>query len=148
MPGTNALAISLPPPVVLVWAGEEDPCKGRERLRQENDISFTMLAALLESWAACFPILPRTGKTVPRTLKHILDEIDASRPAVQMPLDPQWQNLLDALTEFDPRGGGGQINRRSVGRALLKVEGRVINRKRLVRGGTAQRATEWCLEAL
>lgn len=43
----------------LIWAGTEDPCGGRARLREEADTGLAELEALMNAWVDCLP--PRSS---------------------------------------------------------------------------------------
>lgn len=123
----------------LVWAGEVDPCEGRKTLAAESDSAYSALAALLDAWITCYPHAV-TGKVPQRSIRQVLDDIENARPGHNAPLPASWQNLLDALSEFD-RTRGDTLNRRSVAASLRAIEGRVIGGHRLRRetGGAQPR---------
>ncbi len=129
----------------LVWAEEEDPCKERATLAQENDSAYAALSALLEAWQACFALV-EDGKSVPRTLRQVMMEIDAKRPVpTAAPTFPHCE-LLDALGDFDARYNGERLDLKNIGTALLKIEGRIVLGCRLQREKGSTRGARWYCE--
>ena len=65
----------------LVWAGQPDPCLGRQGLEASSDAAYEGLAELLDAWHACYGDKPQTLKTVFRHLTMYAEESDLSAPA-------------------------------------------------------------------
>jgi hypothetical protein len=125
----------------LLWAGQPDPCEGRQNIEAESDEDYQKLSTLLTCWHQCYE-----QRIV--TLKHIVDDITVRATPAPTPAN-EWNRLHDALSEFDARYDGKRLDVHRIGNALRKVERRVIGSLRLVRAGTAHGgATEWRIQAL
>jgi putative DNA primase/helicase len=121
----------------LIWAGEEDPCSGRQDIEAESDPEFERLKTLLSAWYECYEVTPVTLKQVAREIRLYTNDNGITK----------WNNLRDALSDLDPRDSGKGLNGRVIGDALRVWKGRVIDGKRFVRAGTERTgAAEWRVE--
>jgi hypothetical protein len=124
----------------LVWAGEEDPCEGRKTI-EAHDPGYEALAGLLEAWHTCYP----AGAKI--TLKRLKQDITIYKDSSTPPAPNEWDDLEHAVFEFDPRSARTKaIDTLTLGNALKRVHGRVIDKKRFVSAGTSKRAVEWKVE--
>ena len=106
----------------LVWAGAPDPCLGREGLEADSDETFDAHNELLEAWWTCYG-----HRTV--TLIEMIGDIQERMSTVHEV--NEWDRLREALGFFDPQFDGGRLRNKAIGKALKRLNGRVIDRKRL-----------------
>ena len=126
----------------LVWAGEPDPCEGRKTI-DAQDPGYEGLAGLLDAWALCYP--PGTKVTLKRVKQDITVYKDASTP----PAPNDWDDLEQALFVFDQGSARARgLDTRTLGNALKRVQGRVIDKKRFMPAGVFRKALEWRVETL
>ena len=112
----------------VVWAGEQDPCEDRKGLEAESDPQYEYLSTLLACWQECYP---DTAVTLLRALQDIslqAQPIDPNNPA------NKWHALRDALSVFDSTYRGQRLNPPVIGAAMSRIVGRIIDKKRFVRG--------------
>ena len=125
----------------LIWTGEADLLEGQTQLGRESNPTVEAERSLLTCWATCYP------KSEAVTLQRVKQDIELYAALPPKPPN-EWNNLRDALGEFDPRYDGNTFNPKIVGYALRSMQGRVRDGKRLVRGGTTHGTTEWQVTAL
>jgi putative DNA primase/helicase len=125
----------------LIWAGEADALEGQTQLVRESNPMVEAERCLLTCWAACYP------KSEAVTLQRVKQDIELYAALPPKPPN-EWNNLRDALGEFDPRYDGNTFNPKIVGYALRSMQGRVRDGKRLVRGGITHGTTAWQVTAL
>jgi hypothetical protein len=115
----------------VVWAAEQDPCEGRKDLEAQSDPAFDRLATLLDCWEACYG---HAESTIAQALK----DVSQQRPAlIDMNNPPnEWNELHEALSAFDPTSRGHEPDSLTIGKAMSRIAGRVIDGKRFVRGMT------------
>ena len=112
----------------LVWLGEQDPCEGRQRIREEADPDLDALRALLTCWWEAFGERGVTAREV-FTKAQSLAEGPQSRP-----------DLLDAL----PASRKGENRSAStLGYYLRAHRDRIVGGLRLDRTGVEKGATTW-----
>jgi hypothetical protein len=122
----------------LVWAGEADPCAGRQNLEAESDPDYECLHNLLAAWKAHY------GNDL-KTVKSIKDDLDTHghREDGRWTVGPAWRDLHSALAALDRHG---EINVRAIGYALRRWKGRMIDQICLVDVGTDRSgAKQWRL---
>jgi putative DNA primase/helicase len=120
----------------VVWAGDADPCEGRKNLEAESDPAFDRLATLLECWEACYSNKEATVVQVLQDVSLQATPIDMNNPA------NKWHELHEALSAFDPTYRGQQLSKQLIGTAMGRIEGRIVDGKRFVKGETRQK-TGW-----
>jgi hypothetical protein len=124
----------------LIWAGEADPCLGRQDLEVESDANYEALSTILAAWYACYG--PQA-----KTLRQVADDIQ--RHGATALVSSSWEDLRDALGSLDPHDPGKGVNTRLVGDALRGWKGRLIGGKRFVRAGTDRnKSVEWRVEVV
>ena len=114
----------------LIWAGEADPCDGREHIEAESDPEYEALNSLLTAWYARYHSDPKTVKQLKEDLdgRTVRDE-ETGRWIVH----PDWRDLHSALVVLDKHGR--EVNAQSSGKALRTGKGRIVDGKRLVMAG-------------
>ncbi len=126
----------------LVWAGEADPCEERQTIAA-HDPGYEALAGLLDAWKACYPV----GTSV--TLKQLKHHIALRRDTGHPPAPNQWDDLEASIFEFDQGSARAHtIDTRTLGNAMRRIQGRVIDMQRLMPCGSYRRALQWRLETL
>jgi putative DNA primase/helicase len=123
----------------LIWAGEDDPNEGRKNIEAESDPQYDRLAALLDTWAQCYP----TNDA--RTLAQVKDDIQ-TRAALPAQPGNDWNVLQDALGAFDPKYNGTSLNNQVIGYEFRKFQRRTIAGRRFVSAGQVRRAQKWAIE--
>lgn len=108
----------------IVWAGLEDPCKGRERL-EEHDPVAEDLKGVLHGWNDRFGSDPVTAADVARQCQNLEDPFS------------------DLLRELAAGIRPGQISARRLGKWLARHKGRIENGLRVVEQGRKQRSILW-----
>jgi putative DNA primase/helicase len=108
----------------LIWAGEADPCAGRQDIEAESDPQYEALNSLLTAWYG------RYGNE-PKTVKQVKEDLDAHtvREDGRWFVSPEWRDLHSALSTLDRHG---EINVQAIGKALRSWKGRMIGGKRLM----------------
>ena len=106
-----------------------------------SDEAFEAHAVLLSAWGACYPHEPTL------TLTGIIGDIQIQAAVGSAPKN-EWDALRDALGEFDDRYDGQRLRSKSVGKALNKLTGRVINHQYLAKGDRAKTGTKWTMKTL
>lgn len=96
----------------LVWAGEPDPCGGRERIRETGDPDRDALRAALRAWSKAFG---ETGKT----LREVVTEAESN------------VDLKAALGALDRKFDGRTLDSRRLGYAFRRFNGRIVHGLRL-----------------
>jgi hypothetical protein len=101
----------------LVWAGVEDPNKGRERILRDSDPDRDALRELLEAWYA-----------VHGSSRHpLVDVISAiEKDLGANPADVKVARLKTALAAMDPKCDGRILNARRLGAVLRRYRGRIV----------------------
>jgi hypothetical protein len=128
----------------LVWAGEPDPCEGRAHIVAESDTGHEALATLLHCWFKCY-------ETRAVTLKTIFQDIEcrAVKDVAELTPSNDWNALAEALSAYDERSDGRRLDARRIGNGLRKIEGRVLENRRLTTAGKAHGTVKkWCIESL
>jgi hypothetical protein len=124
----------------LIWAGEADPCAGRQDLGAESDPQYEAFQTLLTTWYACYG-------TTTKTVRQVLDQIRVE--TAKELLESPWDALRDALGSLDPQYSTRGLNPRTIGDALRTWKGRMIGGKRLVRTSTTRMGlAEWRIEVI
>lgn len=100
----------------LVWLGEDDPCAGRNRIREDGDPQREAWVRLLEMWHT---VLGERAVT----LRQVVDAAG------------QGNELREALAGVDARLDPSKLDARRLGYALRKQVGRILGGRRLVRPG-------------
>jgi hypothetical protein len=114
----------------LIWAGEADPCAGREHIEAESDPEYETLNSLLMAWYARYGTTTRTVKQLKEDLDiHTVYDNDARRLVIH----PEWRDLQSTLASLDKRGS--EVNVQAIGKALRSWKGRMVEGKRLVMAG-------------
>jgi hypothetical protein len=140
----------------LIWAGEADPCEGRQGIEAESDPEYEKLATLLQTWEACYP-LPQGQKSSPaKTLHDMIADIATLKAMDKPPVAPgkpntpnEYDALQDALGAFDQRYDGKGLRRDAISNKLRVIQGRVIGTRRLVKMGKDRtNKTLWGIESL
>lgn len=109
-----------------VWAGIGDPNGGRERIREEGDADLDVLRTLLAEWWACFEAEPGTSAEI------------AGRAA-------EVESLASALIAA-ARSRSDRVTTDTVGRAVRRFRGRVVDGLRLARASKSRGSNRWCVE--
>jgi hypothetical protein len=122
----------------LVWAGEDDPCAGRQEIEADSDPQYEALSSLLTAWESCYE-----AKTM--TIKEVLHDI---RLYTQDDGIPKWNNLRDTLGSLDPQYPGRGLNPRLIGEALRRWKGRMIGGRRFITVPTKTPSATWKIEVL
>lgn len=125
----------------LIWAGEVDPCAGRQEIEAESDTDYEALNSLLTAWYDHY-------RSEPKTVKQVKDDLDAhttyDRDAGRDVVHPEWRDLHSALATLDRHG---EVNARVIGNAMSGWKGRMIDEKRFVIIGVDRsRAKLWRVE--
>jgi hypothetical protein len=108
----------------LIWAGEADPCIGRQDIEAESDPQYEALNTLLTAWYGRYGTTSKTVKEVKEDiLAHTVQDAETRRLIIQ----PDWRDLHSALVNLDQRS---EFNERSIGNALRVWKGRMIGNKR------------------
>jgi hypothetical protein len=123
----------------LIWAGEDDPNEGRKNIEAESDPQYDRLAALLDTWAQCYP----TNDA--RTLAQVKDDIQTRAALPAQPAN-DWNVLQDALGAFDPKYNGTSLNNQVIGYEFRKFQRRTLAGRRFVPAGQVRRAQKWAIE--
>jgi hypothetical protein len=125
----------------LIWAGEADPCAGRQDIEAESDPQYEALNTLLTAWFA------RYG-SAPKTVKQVKEDLDMHtvREDGRWLVSPEWRDLHGAIAALDRHG---EINAQAIGKALRTWKGRIIGGKRLMTMGqdTKSKTMVWHVEA-
>jgi putative DNA primase/helicase len=111
----------------LVWAGMDDPCGGRTGLEAASDETFEGHKELLAAWDVCY------GEDT-KTLAGIVGDLQFRTTGANTAPSTSsgtWDSLRDALGFFDARFDGQRLNTKSLGKALKRLCGRVIDGKEL-----------------
>ena len=103
-------------------------------LESESDTAYDELLTLLDCWQACFE---KRAATLKEAIQNIGSFAESTGPA------NRWNDLRDALGEFDPRYEGKGLNANPIGQHLNKLQGRVIDQRRLVRGDRTKTGFPW-----
>jgi hypothetical protein len=99
------------------------------------------LAGLLEAWHTCYP----AGAKV--TLKRLKQDIAMYKDVSVPPAPNAWDDLEHAVFDFDQGSARGKtIDTNTLGNALKRVQGRIIDQKRFMPAGLSKRAVEWKVE--
>jgi hypothetical protein len=124
----------------LVWAGEADPNEGRLEIEAEADPLYEKRDQLLAAWEECYPI---EAKTVSEAV------YDINALASHSPAPPnKWNTLRDALSAFDVKYNGHDINARVAGDAIRAIQTTVIDGRRFVKNGVNHKVAKWKIERL
>jgi hypothetical protein len=124
----------------LIWAGESDPCLGRQDIEVESDAHYEALSTILAAWYACYD-------TQAKTLRQVAQDIQRHSQAAW--LANPWEELRDALGSLDPHDPGKGLNTRVIGEALRGWKGRLIGDKRFVRAGMDRnKSVQWRVEVV
>lgn len=123
----------------LIWAGEADPCEGRQDIEAESDPKFDAFRELLTCWYACY-------STTPQTLKRVVQDAIAFG-ATTGPRNA-YDDLRDALGAFDPKYDGESLRSDALSYTLRAWKGRVIEDKCLTRRGKGRQGAEWGIHLL
>jgi hypothetical protein len=124
----------------LIWAGEADPCEGRQEIEAESDPQFEALNSLLTAWYERY-------HTTPKTVKQVKEDLDAHtvHDEGRWIIHPEWRDLQSALVSLDKRA---EVNVQAIGIALHGWKGRMIGGKRFVKVPTKTPASTWQIEVL
>ena len=112
----------------MVWAGFDDPCGGRERIREEGDPEREALAAALHAWRE------KWGQE-PKTVARVKRELEA---------DGHDGDLKEALGGLCRKYNGRELNSRSLGNALRSHRGRIVDGLQFVQHGKT-RPARWAV---
>ena len=111
----------------LVWAGEPDPCTGRQEIEAESDPQYEALTMLMNAWFERY-------QTEGKMLREVKDDVDGhitfDRDAQRDIIVHDWRDLHSALIALDRRGR--EVDMGAVGRALRGWKGRWIGEKRFM----------------
>ena len=125
----------------VVWAGEADPCCGRQDLEAASSPEHETHAALLAAWQDCYH-----GQAV--TLKKVIADTLVSRSGPAAPPNT-WETLHDALADADVRFDGKTLHAKRIGNVLRTWQGRYIQGLRFLPNGKDRKgSTEWRLEGI
>ena len=125
----------------LVWAGEADPCAGRQAIEETSNPEFETLAALLSAWEACYA---QANVTLKRVVEDIMQQMQHVGPDTTR---NAWNDLYDALGSCDKYHDGKRLDPKRIGNAMRGWQGRVVDGKRLVSPGNDRtRVALWKIE--
>jgi hypothetical protein len=110
-----------------VWAQLGDPAQGRERVRQEDDSDVDAIGGALEAWSDVFGGEATGVSAVIRRAES----------------DPTG-DLRDALLALTP--GREKLESRSLGYALRRVKGRIVDGRRFSPAGQHRKGVLWRVE--
>ena len=113
----------------VVWAGLDDPCAGRRALRDQSDDDRDTLGGLLTAWSARFGSTPTT-----------LAKAVATGQPTQAP--DLWTAFRQAVKT------GAHVDAVSLGAALRKFRGRVIDGRRFSIAGRTGGSARWFVEEI
>ena len=113
----------------LIWLRREDPCKSVTKVRDSDPVR-SALEAVLEQWKVVLGI--STHKTVQEVINAGLVD----------------QNLHSALLSVAGNDSGLLVSNRRLGWWLKRVEGKIVNKLRLVRAGSSRGYPLWKLEVV
>jgi putative DNA primase/helicase len=123
----------------LIWAGEADPCAGRQEIEADSDPQYEALQTLLATWYACYG-------TQAKTVRQVVEDIRLHTGEAL--LSSEWDALRDALGSLDPQYPGRGLNPKLIGEALRKWKGRLIGGKRFAKSGQGQNPATWRIEVM
>jgi hypothetical protein len=123
----------------LIWAGEPDPCAGRQEIEADSDPQYEALQTLLAAWYTCYG-------TQARTVRQVVEDI--RRQTGEALVSSDLDALRDALGSFDPQYPSRGLNPKLIGEALRRWKGRRIGDKRFVKSGQTQHPATWRIEVL
>lgn len=133
----------------LVWLGEDDPCKGRDAIRESSDPQLDDLRRILHAWRAFFGDDSNTLNQAARRMKLARD-LGSRHEATPEEKDraDAAEELFEALNALDSRARPDKLNSRSIGRYLMTKKGRIVDGLRLVEAGKAEKTVLWKVEAI
>jgi len=124
----------------LIWAGEADPCAGRQDIEADSDPEFEAFNRVVATWYSCYG--PQA-----KTVKQVVDDIDRHTKSALVSSD--WHDLQDAVGTLDPNYPSRGLNTKLIGLALRAWRGRMVGGKRLVKVRTDRNGVvEWRVEML
>lgn len=114
----------------LIWAGEPDPCAGRERIREDGDADRDVIGQVLHAWHEAF-----TDEAL--TVRAAVGRIKAASAA-----ERSLVFLRDVLRDLDGRGGS-EIVTRTVSIKFRYWKGRIVAGLRLEMVGKEHQSAVW-----
>lgn len=112
----------------LIWAGQADPLKTRERVRAHADSDVALLREVHEAWWQAFNI---AGGTVAQAINMAAND------------DEDALALRNVLAQLDPRSGGRGFNPQTIGNRIGSLAGRIVDGRRFERAGEARGSARW-----
>lgn len=112
----------------LIWAGQPDPLKTRERVRAHADSDVALLRELHEAWWHAFSLC---GGTVAQAIHRAADDTVDSLV------------LRNALAQLDPRSGGRNFNPQTIGNRISGLARRIVDGRRFERAGEVRGSASW-----
>ena len=113
----------------LIWAGESDPCEGRNDIEAESDPQYEAFQELLRCWDTCYKTIS-TGVPLKRVIQDAM-HFGAAKD-VKPFIPNEYDCVREALGYFDLRYDGKSLHADKISYALRAWKGRVINNMRLV----------------
>ena len=124
----------------LVWTGMADPCKGREKIRQEGNIESENLRGMLNAW---YDVFEENSITLALLKKMIVEHKESDQKLNEKVYGNDNLSTLFEVLEDAGFFEGQSLNTRKLGWYLRKHKKRIFDEKCFELAGEKQRAKEW-----
>ena len=131
----------------LVWLDCPNPLLARAGLENNSDEAFEAHQELLTAWYACYASKAMTLATIIGDI-----QVKSSPPKTLLTLSTEEQLAYDRLREalggIDEKYDGQRLNAKRLGWAMRRLEGRIIDGKRIKKSPAQQFGSFWAIQCV